>query len=305
MMISWSSKAVICGISLMFFTLLLMGQQKTSFFEASDTLNIKRRNAVYIAEGAGAGIALIGLNQLWYADYERSKFHFYNDNSAWLQMDKFGHTFSSYYIGKMGMDALSWAGESQKNQLLYGATLGFTFLTAVEVLDGFSEEWGFSVGDMAANALGTGILVGQELLWNEQRIQMKFSFHSTSYPDLDPNLGTNTLEQILKDYNGQTYWLSANIWSFFKESKIPKWLNVSFGYGAEDLPKEIKTDSGEVIFQNPYRQFYTSLDVDLTKINTKSALLKTTFNVLNFIKIPSPTLEITSNGNIVFHPIFF
>ena len=305
MMISWSSKAVICGISLMFFTLLLMGQQKTSFFEASDTLNIKRRNAVYIAEGAGAGIALLGLNQLWYADYERSKFHFYNDNSAWLQMDKFGHTFSSYYIGKMGMDALSWAGESQKNQLLYGATLGFTFLTAVEVLDGFSEEWGFSVGDMAANALGTGILVGQELLWNEQRIQMKFSFHSTSYPDLDPNLGTNTLEQILKDYNGQTYWLSANIWSFFKESKIPKWLNVSFGYGAEDLPKEIKTDSGEVIFQKPYRQFYTSLDVDLTKINTKSALLKTTFNVLNFIKIPSPTLEITSNGNIVFHPIFF
>ena len=305
MMISWSSKAVICGISLMFFTLLLMGQQKTSFFEASDTLNIKRRNAVYIAEGAGAGIALIGLNQLWYADYERSKFHFYNDNSAWLQMDKFAHTFSSYYIGKMGMDALSWAGESQKNQLLYGATLGFTFLTAVEVLDGFSEEWGFSVGDMAANALGTGILVGQELLWNEQRIQMKFSFHSTSYPDLDPNLGTNTLEQILKDYNGQTYWLSANIWSFFKESKIPKWLNVSFGYGAEDLPKEIKTDSGEVIFQKPYRQFYTSLDVDLTKINTKSAFLKTTFNVLNFIKIPSPTLEITSNGNIVFHPIFF
>jgi hypothetical protein len=188
---------------------------------------------------------------------------------------------------------------------LYGATLGFTFLTAVEVLDGFSEEWGFSVGDMAANAIGTGLLVGQELLWNEQRIQMKFSFQNTNYPNLDPNLGTNTLEQILKDYNGQTYWLSANIWSFFKESKIPKWLNISIGYGAEDLPKEIKTPSGEVLFQNPYRQFYTSFDVDLTKINTKSAFLKTAFNVLNFVKIPSPTLEITSKGDLRFHPIFF
>ncbi len=299
------TKVVICTIILFLASLFLMGQQKPSFFEASDSLNIKRKNAVYITEGVGAGIALVGLNQLWYADYERSKFHFYNDNSAWLQMDKFGHTFSSYYIGKMGMDALSWAGESQKNQLIYGATLGFTFLTAVEILDGFSEEWGFSMGDMAANALGTGILVGQELLWNEQRIQMKFSFHSTKYPKLDPNLGTNTLEEILKDYNGQTYWLSANIWSFFKDSSIPKWLNISLGYGAEDMPKEIKTDSGEVIFQNPYRQFYTSLDIDLTKINTKSAFLKTTFNVLNFIKIPSPTLEITSNGDIVFHPIFF
>ena len=305
MKMNWTTKGVSCSMALLFFSLLLMGQQKPSFFETSDTLNIKRRNTVYITEGVGAGIALLGLNQLWYADYERSNFHFYNDNSAWLQMDKFGHTFSSYYMGKMGMDALSWAGESQKNQLLFGATLGFTFLTAVEVLDGFSEEWGFSVGDMAANALGTGILIGQELLWNEQRIQMKFSFQSTNYPNLDPNLGTNTLEQILKDYNGQTYWLSANLWSFFKESKIPKWLNVSFGYGAEDLPKEIKTDAGEVIFQHPYRQFYTSLDIDLTKINTKSAFLKTTFNVLNFIKIPSPTLEITSNGDFIFHPIFF
>lgn len=300
-----SAKGVIGSIFFFFFSFLLMGQQKPAFFETSDTLNIKRRNAVYITEGVGAGIALLGLNQLWYAEYERSSFHFFNDNSAWLQMDKFGHTFSSYYMGKMGMDALSWAGESQKNQLLYGATLGFTFLTAVEVLDGFSEEWGFSVGDMAANALGTGLLIGQELLWNEQRIQMKFSFQSTNYPNLDPNLGTNTLEQILKDYNGQTYWLSANLWSFFKDSKIPKWLNISFGYGAEDLPKEIKTDSGEVIFQDPYRQFYTSLDIDLTKINTKSAFLKTTFNVLNFIKIPSPTLEITGNGDLIFHPIFF
>lgn len=300
-----SAKGVIGSIFFFFFSFLLMGQQKPAFFETSDTLNIKRRNAVYITEGVGAGIALLGLNQLWYAEYERSSFHFFNDNSAWLQMDKFGHTFSSYYMGKMGMDALSWAGESQKNQLLYGATLGFTFLTAVEVLDGFSEEWGFSVGDMAANALGTGLLIGQELVWNEQRIQMKFSFQSTNYPNLDPNLGTNTLEQILKDYNGQTYWLSANLWSFFKDSKIPKWLNISFGYGAEDLPKEIKTDSGEVIFQDPYRQFYTSLDIDLTKINTKSAFLKTTFNVLNFIKIPSPTLEITGNGDLIFHPIFF
>ena len=193
----------------------LYAQNKTPFFQRSDTLNKKRRTAVYITEAALATATLIGLNEAWYAQYERSGFHFLNDNSQWMQMDKFGHAFSSYYIGKMGMDALAWAGETKKNQLIYGATLGFVFFTAVEVLDGFSEEWGFSTGDVMANALGTGLLVGQELLWEEQRMQMKFSFMTSEYADNDPDkLGSTPLQQILKDYNGQTYWLSVNLWSF-------------------------------------------------------------------------------------------
>ena len=147
----------------------LQAQNKTPFFQRSDTLNKKRRTAVYVTEAALGTAALIGLNELWYSQYPRSSFKSLNDNSQWMQMDKFGHIFSSYYIGKMGMDALAWAGETKKNQLIYGATLGFVFLTTIEVLDGFSEEWGFSTGDAMANALGTGLLVGQELLWDEQQ----------------------------------------------------------------------------------------------------------------------------------------
>ena len=63
---------------------------------------------------------------------------------------------TSYYGGKLGMDALNWAGVSKKNQLIYGAGIGFVFLSAVEILDGFSEEWGASTSDVIANAAGTG-----------------------------------------------------------------------------------------------------------------------------------------------------
>ncbi len=283
-------------------------QKKTPFFQRSDTLHKNRKNAVYISEAIGAGTALIGLNQMWYANYPRSGFHFYNDNASWNQMDKFGHAYSAYLIGKVGMDLLSWSGESKKNQLLYGATLGFAFLTTVEIFDGFSEEWGFSPGDVLANALGTSLLIGQELLWNEQRIQYKFSFHTTEYPQYFPEkLGENTLQQIIKDYNGQTYWLSVNLWSFFKESKIPRWLNVAVGYGSEGLP-EIKKAPCKYPSTEPYptfRQFYASIDVDLTKIRTKSPFLKTLFNMFNYLKIPAPTLEITGNGKFIFHPIYF
>ena len=205
------------------------------------------------------------------------------------------------------MDALAWAGDSKKNQLIYGATLGFVFLTTIEVLDGFSEEWGFSTGDVMANALGTGLLVGQEVLWDEQRIQMKFSFMTTQYAENNPEkLGETTLEQLLKDYNGQTYWLSFNLRSFFKESKIPKWLNVSIGYGANGLPEDsldFTTSPPEPI--ESYRQFFTSVDVDLTKIPTNSDFLKTVFNVFNFVKIPAPTVEYRTNGSWKFHFLYF
>lgn len=285
----------------------LPAQQKTPFFQQSDTLNKKRRTSVYITEAVLGTAALIGLNEAWYAQYDRSGFHFINDNSEWMQMDKFGHTFSAYYMGKMGMDALAWAGESKKNQLIYGATIGFAFLTAVEVLDGFSEEWGFSTGDVMANALGTGLLIGQELLWDEQRVQMKFSFSQSDYAAYNPDqLGSTTLQQVLKDYNGQTYWLSVNLWSFFKESKLPKWLNVAVGYGADGLPEGSFDDTTSPPQPIPsYRQFFASVDVDLTKIKTNSNFLKTVFNVFNFVKIPAPSLEYRSNGTFEFHFLYF
>ena len=103
-------------------------------------------------------------------------------------------------------------------------------------MDGFSEEWGFSWTDMAANAAGTGLYVGQQLLWEEQRILLKYSFHRTQFAKQRPNiLGNGLSEEFLKDYNGQTYWLSANINSFLKTESIPNWLNVAFGYGAEGM----------------------------------------------------------------------
>ncbi|AUC83786.1 DUF2279 domain-containing protein [Polaribacter sp. ALD11] len=293
-----------------FFSILLLfttfsSAQEASFLKKSDTLNSKRRNTVIITESVLTSGTLLALNQLWYKDYPHSSFHFKNDNNDWKQMDKAGHFMTSYYLGKVGMEVLDWTGISKKNQLIYGATLGFTFLTAVEILDGFSEEWGASSGDILANAAGTGLLVGQELLWNEQRVTVKYSFHQTNYAKQRPStLGENFLQQSLKDYNGQTYWLSANIWSFHKESDFPKWLNVAFGYGAEGmLYGETKTTNS--MPQDPYRQFYLSLDLDLTKINTKSKLLQSVFSVVNFIKIPSPTLEINTKGQLKFHYLYF
>ena len=99
--------------------------QAESFFKPSDSLNMKRQNTVIISEAVLATGTLVGLNQLWYADYPKSDFHFINDNSEWLQMDKAGHVFSSYHLGRFGAEMLQWSGATKKNQLLYGAGLRF------------------------------------------------------------------------------------------------------------------------------------------------------------------------------------
>lgn len=301
-------KTIFSLLTITFFSDGVAQNQFQDFLTPSDTLNIPRRNTVAIAETVALGGALVGLNQLWYKDYEKSDFHFKNDNAHWLQMDKAGHAFSAYHMGRFGAELLEWSGASKNSQLIYGSTLGFTFLTAVEIMDGYSAEWGFSWGDVAANASGTALYVGQELLWHEQRIVPKFSFHRTPYAGARPEvLGSSFSEEILKDYNGQTYWLSVNIHSFFKESKIPKWLNLAVGYGGEGMITANDALINTVFLpeKERTRQFYVSFDVDLTKIKTQNHFLKTLFSVFNTIKVPAPTLEFRELGGVKGRILYF
>lgn len=282
----------------------------SQFILASDSLSVfkKRKITLGISTAALTGGSLVYLNQAWFQQYSSGKFHFFNDNDEWLQMDKCGHTFTNYQVSRVMMQAMDWAGYSTKKQILIGGLSGFTYMTAIEVMDGYSAGWGFSWGDMSANALGTGMSIGQKLLWKEQRIQLKFSFYPTNYAKYRPNLlGDEIYMQVLKDYNGQIYWLSVNPSSFIKrENKFPKWLNVAFGYGANGMigakyNNVLAEDAdGTTHYFNRYRQGYFSLDVDFTRIKTKSKFLKSVFTCINVIKVPFPNLEV-SEGKLKFN----
>lgn len=180
------------------------------------------------------------------------------------------------------------------------------FLTTVEVFDGFSSQWGFSNGDMVANAVGAGLSVFQELQWQEQRIKIKFSFSESKYAKYRPDqLGTSYVEHLFKDYNGQTYWLSGNIHAFMKpNSKFPKWLNVAVGYGVDGLTGARVNITGTESFERR-RQFFLAPDIDLTRIPVKGKLLKTVFETIGFIKFPAPAIEIDDKGIVKGHWLFF
>jgi hypothetical protein len=255
--------------------------------------------------------SMAGLYQLWYADYPQSSFHFINDCGQWLSMDKIGHAVTSYWIGRVGYESLRWSHVERKKAIWFGGTWGLVFLTTVEVFDGFSEEWGASGCDLAANALGTGIFIGQQLLLDDQPCTFKFSFHQTEFPDYRPDLlGENFIQQLLKDYNGQTYWLSVNIASFLPEtSKFPQWLDVSFGYsgegmlGAKSNPAEY---NGETLPEfERYSQYLLSFDVDLTKIRTNNETVRLLLNMIGFIKIPFPAIEFNRIDKVKGHWVYY
>lgn len=283
----------------------------------NDSLNIPidkkgRLKAVVITGGALYGTSMAGLYHLWYKDYPQSRFHFFNDNSEWMQMDKIGHFATSYNIGRMGIGIMKWTGIKRKKAIWWGGLSGLIYLTNIEILDGFSSNWGFSIGDMTANTLGSALTITEALLWDEQRIMVKFSFHQSPYSKYRPNeLGGSLKENILKDYNGQTYWLSCNIYSFLnKGSKFPKWLNLALGYGADGMiggtSNPIQINGIAVPEFVRYRQYYISFDFNFKSIHTRSKVLKVIFNAVDFIKVPGPALELNSKSKgIHFHPFYF
>jgi hypothetical protein len=295
---------------------ILLFFSNISFSQSDSITKLNRReNIVGLSLSGGYIVSMLGLYQLWYADYPQSKFHFFNDNKEWMHMDKVGHTFSSYTIGKYSTDIMKWAGYSPKKASIAGPLYAYLYLSTIEVFDGFSSGWGFSGGDMLANTIGTGLVMGQSLAWNEQRITMKFSFSQTPFAKKRPEvLGKNLVENVFKDYNGQTYWLCINPKSFAPKSKWPGWLDISLGYGATGMyggeDNVWETNTTPISFvdysSTPRRiQFYLSPDINLEKLKVKKKWLKYSLKVLNTFKFPLPTLNYTQGVGFKVEPLKF
>lgn len=276
----------------------------------SIAVNQKRLSAVVITELGLYSATMIGLNELWYKDYPRSHFHTFNDNKEWLQIDKVGHAFSAYYLGLVGMEALNWSGVKQSKSTWIGGALGLLFLSSIEVFDGFSQGWGFSNGDMLANTSGYLLAAGQQQLFKKQIMMLKFSAQASPYAAIRPNvLGSGFSERLMKDYNGQTYWLSFAIADVFPVGKkFPPWLALAFGYGAKGMYGGFDNiwESKGAIYNfsqvKREREFYAALDINLWRIKTKSKALQSIFKTIGCLKVPLPTYEFKSKR---FYPLYF
>ena len=141
-------------------------------------------------------------------------------------------------------------------------------------------------------------------------LDLYFSY-GTDIEKYNPNLlGKSLSTQLLKDYNGQTYWLTASPGMFAKKSGFPEWISLAVGYGAYGMLGGHNNNvvaigpDGQVLSFTRERRFYISPDIDLSRIKVKNKLLKKTLLVLNMFKFPMPALEFTKRG-LHFYPLYF
>jgi hypothetical protein len=296
---------------LVFLCEFFCSRSQSRFLPVHNQFHPDRMRTVILTEAA-TGVAIsAGLYFLWYRKHPRSRFHFFNDNSEWLQMDKAGHATTAYNIGSIQYDLMRWCGVKNDASIAIGSITALGYMSIVEVLDGFSSKWGFSKGDMFANIFGTALFAFQQKAWNQQRISLKFSFHTTEFAQYySSELGKNLVSRMLKDYNGQTYWLSFNIASFLPaKTDFPYWLNLDLGYGADGMiggynnPDSL---NGIKIPSFPrYRQFYFAPDADLYRIPGSSAVFNTAAYLTRFSKLPAPALEWSKQKGFGFHPVYY
>ncbi|RRB02600.1 DUF2279 domain-containing protein [Larkinella rosea] len=303
-----------CFAVCLFLSARLYGQEP---FSTDSTPALKKPETVYSAlalHGVAATGSLLSLNRSWYAEYPRQSFRFTNDWNDWNKMDKLGHLWTAYSLTRLSSATWHWGGLSREKADVAGAISALGYQSLIEVADGFSSHWGFSWSDFAANMVGINLYLSQQLLWKNQRIQVKvmaykpYPYGSELSARAEELFGNRRIDRLLNDYNIQTYWLSTSLNTLFPENRLPPWLGISVGYGSRLMLGRTVNQwvggTGHEIDRSDigrYRRFFLSPDIDLTRIKTKNRLLRSVFLFLNTFKMPAPALEISSNGKIQWH----
>jgi uncharacterized protein YfiM (DUF2279 family) len=273
----------------------------------SQTLDKKKLRGLIIGESLVYSSAMFGLYFLWYKDEINGGFHSFNDWPEWQQMDKLGHFTTAFILSELSYKGYSWTGIEANKANKIAFLQSMLFMTSLEVLDGFSQGWGFSWSDMGFNLAGASLNYYRNSGYKKLQITPKFSFGKSDISQWRPDLlGNNFPSRMMKDYNAQTYWLSINYNGRTKAGE--SWVNgicLSIGYGAQGM-----TGGTENVFINEqgisvpefqrFRQWYISLDYDWTKLpayKNGNRFFKGLCNGLNIFKFPLPALEF-SRGKV-------
>ena len=155
-----------------------------------------------IATGAIATVGLTGWN------WGGSKFHFEKD--CWFcredhtgGMDKAGHMFTGYVLTDLLAQRIKANAADPAGAEITAGIYAMTLLTGIEVLDGYTKEFGFSRHDLAADALGVALGVVRNVVPGvREKIDFRLLYTPDSYER--PGIGPDRF-QLLPPYNRTRY----------------------------------------------------------------------------------------------------
>ncbi len=209
---------------------------------------------------------------------QRTSFKFKDDWDDVLQIDKAGHAFAGYMESYAFTELMMGAGVGWRSATVIGGLVAFGYQTYVELEDGFSEGWGFSLTDVASNALGAGLHIAQGFVPALGYVRPKYQFVPAAWLDV-PRLSTTWID----DYNSSTFWLSTSPRCLAGDRLDwwPSWLNLALGYGVNI--------NGE---NDRKRRVVVALDYNLVQLLPDGGHVWNWFRqTLDHIKFPAPAIE--------------
>lgn len=268
-----------------------VGQNSSDVTSNGITETQARLRIAAVVGTVALSVGAYGMNNWWEGGFS-GKFQtvdegWFGKDTDYGGTDKLGHMYSNY----LGTRLLSWLYEgllhdrerAQKLGLI--TTLG-TF-AAVEIVDGFSNEWRFSKEDLLADIAGAtlGYLVERNPEWDE-----KFDFR-LHYLRSSQEGEQKTSWDPLSDYSGQTYVIAVKASGFesLRNRPVLRYLEAAIGYNARGFDSVDGVRTG-----TPERHLYFGVSLNLSQILNDTVFEKRrgsrtqriTDGFLEFVQVP-------------------
>lgn len=259
------------------------------YVRAQEAADDSLRTAISVPRLALVGGVTVGafvyghaiLNDLWWKGTP-SAFHFDWDHD-WrysLGADKIGHAYFPVLVGRVYRQAFEWSGMDSTASVWTAAGLAMTYQTYIEIRDGFSADWGFSVGDFAADVIGSAYPVLQHYVPVMNRFTPKISY----YPSAKFRAGA--YGSIIDDYESAYNWISIDVVEFLPESirkYYPAFVDIAIGHSVKNLDGD---GGGE-------HEIYLSLDWNLERLPGDGWFIRLLKHTLNLYHLPAPAVRLT------------
>ncbi len=287
---------------------------KSPFFKNADTLNIKR----FAFVNGTSLLALYGsyhyINTAWWADSKKT-FHFDGGGSSIKEafdfgrdaiyakgLDKIGHFYGARITSDIFARGIRWSGKTEQQALLWGGLLGTAVQGFIEIKDGYSPTWGFSVYDWMSGSLGSFYPYFQSKSRFLKALDIKYSYYRKDNYYFDFIKRKSNFQD---DYMNSIFWFTFNPKRYKPESKWPKWLGISMGVGVDATLNNyyVNMPGGTSDWGRGGYEVYLAPDIDFKGLLPKKPFWQTLAHILNYIKVPSPALRFSKDTK--FMPIHF
>lgn len=264
----------------------------------SDTLSLNKMRLRRVVL-AGTSLLTLGstygyLKLRWWSD-GYTDFHLDDgrDFRYASNLDKLGHLLGGAFTADAYYAGFRWAGVPQRRAEWYAVGTTALVQLCIEFKDGYAPTYGFSWADVTAGTLGGFWPMLQHRSPFLADSQLKISYWKRTNKYYEHRGLVNIPAFSIDDYINQAYWFSFSPRYFGKPGSAirqhwPNWLQLSAGFGL-DAETWSPTRNGE----GGLWEFYLAPDIDLVKLfKPKKPLMRTVLHLLNYIKVPMPTVQI-------------